>query len=294
MRSIGFARFFVPWHPEPYSAKDLACVIPRQMLRGVPLSMTRSRVFSSAFWFTIGFVAITCGCAQNPASPAAPSVQTAKVPANPPPDPYLLHLPGISGESVVDHHLVRGLKAGFTQAGEVVEIQIYDWTENNPGIPALQAYKRNHAEAKIISDMLTAHYRADPKRPIYLTCHSGGAGLAVWALEDLPADVSVETLLMLAPALSPQYDLSAALRHVQKSAEVFWSDQDTGILDFGTRTFGTIDGVYSVSAGYVGFTRPPKGDITEYAKLHQHPYEAAWVKYGNFGQHIGPTETVFA
>jgi hypothetical protein len=207
---------------------------------------------------------------------------------------YVLHIPGVSGESVVDHNLVEGLRDGFADAGQKVEIQIYDWTEHDPGIPALQAYRRNHDEAKKIADKLTAEVRGHTHGRIYLTCHSGGAGLAVWALEDLPADVQIDSLLILAPALSPDYDLSKALAHVQDRADVFWSDLDTGVLNYGTRTFGTIDGKFTAAAGYVGFSQPPGADAAQYAKLHQYPYESAWSKFGNDGDHIGPTETPFA
>jgi hypothetical protein len=233
------------------------------------------------------FVLLLCAGCKTPPTPAPPL-------ADPPSPPFLLHLPGVSGESIVDHHLIAGLRQGFQDQGESVEIQIYDWTENDPGIPALQAYKRNHAEAKEISEMLTARFHADPSRTIYLTCHSGGAGLAVWALEDSPAEVQIDSLLLLAPALSPDYDLSAALRHIRRSADALWSDRDTGILNFGTRTFGTIDGKFTVSAGCVGFTQPAKADAAQYAKLHQFPYNPAWMNYGHFGDHIGPTETPFA
>jgi hypothetical protein len=235
------------------------------------------------------FILLLCiGCKQpTPPVPASPV-------ADPPSGPYLLHLPGVSGESIVDHNLIAGLRQGFGDQGVSVEIQIYDWTENDPGIPALQAYKRNHAEAKKIAEMLTNRFHANPNRTIYLTCHSGGAGLAAWALEELPADVHIDSLLMLAPALSPDYDLSPALSHVQRSADVLWSDQDTGILNLGTRTFGTMDGKFTVSAGYVGFRQPAKADAVQYAKLHQFPYHPAWLKYGHFGDHIGPTETPFA
>jgi hypothetical protein len=106
--------------------------------------------------------------------------------------------------------------------------------------------------------------------------------------------VKIERLILLAPALSPRYDLSRALAHVRDKAYSFWSGQDTVVLSVGTRTFGTIDGEYCDAAGYVGFERPPKGDARQYAKLVQYPYEAAWVKYDNFGDHIGVTETAFS
>src|SRR5215213_5965576 len=58
-------------------------------------------------------------------------------------DAWLLHLPGIAGETRIDRGLVRGLREGGFEG----EIQIYDWTGDAPGIPALRAHKRHQEEA---------------------------------------------------------------------------------------------------------------------------------------------------
>ena len=96
----------------------------------------------------------------------------------------------------------------------------------------------------------------DPKLEITLTSHSGGTGIAVWALEKMPEGMQVQTLVLLASALSPDYDLSKALRHVRGKAYVFYSQNDQVVLGAGTRLFGTIDGVKSDAAGLIGFRMP--------------------------------------
>ena len=99
---------------------------------------------------------------------------------------------------------------------------------------------------------------------------------------------------LIAPALSPAYDLTPALRHVRSKAYVFYSDGDSAVLGIGTRLFGTIDGQKTDAAGKVGFTRPPTGDPAEYAKIVPMPYQSAWMRYENIGDHIGPMMTPFA
>jgi hypothetical protein len=232
------------------------------------------------------------GCRHpDPPAPLAPPAPTTQQTASP---PYILHIPGISGESFVDHTFVRGLRQSFVRNGGAAEVEIYDWTEQDAGIPALQAYKRNHAEALKIAAMISDHVKADPHRTIYITSHSGGAGLVAWALESLPPDVKVDSILFIAPALSPPYDLSKALSHVKRAAYVFWSDRDVAILSAGTKVFGTIDGFYTDAAGFTGFKIPANADKTQYAKLHQIAYDPAWVRYLNAGDHIGWMETPFA
>ena len=54
-------------------------------------------------------------------------------------------------------------------------------------------------------------FRADhPGEPVFLVAKSAGAGIAVKALERLEAE-DVERVVLLSPALSPRYDLTAAL-----------------------------------------------------------------------------------
>ena len=221
---------------------------------------------------------------------AAPATKPADVLAAAAVKPYVLHLPGVSGES----HIDRDLRTGLRRAGFTGDIQIYDWTCKDPGIPALHNRLRNEEQAGIVADRIIKQFRAAPDVPIYLTCHSGGAGPAVWALEKLPADVSVKSLVMIAPALSPGYDLSAALSHVSGKAYCFYSPDDDMVLGTGTKLFGTIDGVRTDAAGRVGFTKPPGADDRQYAKLVAKPYESSWTRFGNIGGHVGPMTVPFA
>jgi len=203
---------------------------------------------------------------------------------------FLLHLPGIAGERWVDLQMTSGLR----DAGYVGPIQTYDWTENDPGLNALRAYKRNRAEAARVADLITAKFRADPNQRIILTAHSGGTGIVIWALEKLPADVKVDTVVLLSSALSPEYDLSAALSHVSGVCYSFYSENDVLVLATGTKLFGTIDGKYCESAGEFGFVFPNGGDAKQYEKLVQKPYDRAYLRYGNIGDHMGPMRRSFS
>jgi len=202
----------------------------------------------------------------------------------------LLHLPGVAGELSIDRDLIRGLRAG----GFGGEAEIYDWTESDPGLSALWSRQRNDQEAQRIAHKIIQIVKDDPAVRITITAHSGGAGLAVWALEKLPDDVQVQTLLLLSSALSPGYDLTKALRHVRQNAYAFNSDYDAIVLGAGTRAFGTIDGVRTEASGKVGFVMPRDGDPLQYAKLVQFPFDRAWMKYGNLGDHIGMLKPEFA
>ncbi len=99
---------------------------------------------------------------------------------------------------------------------------------------------------------------------------------------------------MLSSALSPDYDLTQALRHVRHHAYAFNSEHDTIVLSTGTGMFGTIDGVKCDGAGRNGFHQPPSASDLQYAKLVQRPFKTSWMSYGNNGDHLGTLSRRFS
>lgn len=134
-----------------------------------------------------------------------------------------------------------------------------------------------------------------PGAPVFLVGKSGGTGLVVKALEHLP-EGAVEAAVLLSPALSPRYDLTQALRAVRREMVVFWSPLDVIVLGLGTRIFGTIDRIKSVSAGLVGFRPLEPRDETQrrqYAKLRQIRWTPTMARTGYLGGHVGPDNPAF-
>jgi hypothetical protein len=152
------------------------------------------------------------------------------------------------------------------------------------------------ARARQVADEVRAfRTNAGDDRPVYLVGKSGGTGVVVRALEGLP-EGSVDVAVLIAPALSPGYDLTRALRAVRREVVVFWSPLDLIVLGAGTRLFGTIDRVRTVSAGLVGF-RPPGAATAEqaaqYAKLRQVRWRPRMSTTGYLGGHVGPDSPAF-
>jgi hypothetical protein len=241
--------------------------------------------FPPIFILLFALASITVG-----ESTTLPDPPDALLPAVSAHGPLVLHLPGIGGPRLCDHRMLAGLRDGGVKANFV----ICDWTDDDPGIAALQGYARNRRQAQRIANLILAHITADPDSPIYLTAPSGGCGLVVWALEKLPSNVRVRTVLLIAPALSPGYDLTRALRHVDTTMYAFSSTLDTIVLETGTRLFGTIDGVPTAAAGFGGFIQPPAADPLMYQKLVQRAYQSDWARYNDFGNHIGAMSRPFA
>jgi pimeloyl-ACP methyl ester carboxylesterase len=210
--------------------------------------------------------------------------------AKPDPRERAIHLPGVAGSQRLDRNFVQGLRDG----GYPGTIEIYDWPGADPGLGALFARKRNEEQAEQLAASIQRTLEKDPSARIRIVCHSGGAGIAAWALERLPEDVKIETLVMIAPALSQRYDLSKALSRVRRKAYALTSVNDVLVLGAGTRMFGTIDGVKEEASGLRGFTMPDTADARQYEKLAQVPYHEAWMDLDNIGDHIGPMGRRFA
>jgi hypothetical protein len=149
------------------------------------------------------------------------------------------------------------------------------------------------SHARLVAENVRRYKSELPLDPVYLVAKSGGSGVVVKALELLDTQ-QVERAVMLAPALSPSYDLSSALRAIRLEMVVFWSPLDVFILGAGTRVFGTIDRVKSASAGLVGFRVPAhdnKGQ--EYDKLRQIRWQPRMAASGYLGGHFGPDNPLF-
>ena len=123
-------------------------------------------------------------------------------------------------------HLVRfGDTLKFRLPG--FQVAIRSW-----GIPLLSlynlsAYRRNLEKAKRFADELAECRQRFSDRPLCLVGHSGRGGLAILTVAALPEAVSVDRLVLVAPAISPAYPLrEALLPHVSEFVANFASEKD--------------------------------------------------------------------
>lgn len=191
----------------------------------------------------------------------------------------------------------RWLRSGLDEAGVPAALYIYDWSKGPGGmwVGDLMAKDRNEAVAHDLAQQVATYVAAMPNRPVTLIGHSGGTAVVVWALEALPEKCKVERVILLAPALGPDYDLSKALKAVRSRMYVMYSYGDVGLMAAGTAVFGTMDRQHTVSAGLVGFHRPPAAaDPAQYDKVRQVKWTFDFVKMGHLGGHMGWTNTRFA
>ncbi|MBX6315795.1 MAG: alpha/beta hydrolase [Isosphaeraceae bacterium] len=186
-----------------------------------------------------------------------------------------------------------GLCHEVARAGLPLVVRVISWGHGLWRWHADLTNVANHqARAAAVAAEVEAFRARRPVAPVFLVGKSGGSGIIVWALEALPAE-AVEAAVLIAPALSPRYDLSRALRAIRRELVVYWSPLDLIVLGLGTRLFGTIDRARSVSAGLVGFRRPEGTDPDQYAKLRQIRWQPRMASTGYLGGHVGPDSPAF-
>lgn len=202
---------------------------------------------------------------------------------------YTIILPGIEGASLANSNLAQGLADG----GLDTAIEVDDWTTGYlvGYLVHLRYLTRNRRQAQRIADKIVAYQDEFPGRPVNLVGHSGGAGIALLALEALPPGRSVSSVLLLAPAVSPAFDLSTALARAERGIWNFWSPLDVFFLVIGTVAAGTIDGRHTIAAGACGFARSTGNDPTADSacanRLHEIKYARGMMRSGSLGGHFG-------
>lgn len=204
-----------------------------------------------------------------------------------PRDEVLFILDGVGGMQFVPLLARRALR----EEGMALATVFNHWQYGLPGEiwTDLMWHRRNRVMAGRFARMLLRYRRQYPQSRMHLLGCSGGAGIAVFALESLRGRQVIETLLLACPGLSPTYNLAPALRTVRRCYALV-SHRDTAILGLGTRLFGTTDRRYTPAAGCAGFTVPAglsAGDRAAYDRLWEVPWTPDLGDLGHYGGHTG-------
>ena len=187
----------------------------------------------------------------------------------------LLILPGVAN--------TRFQLAGFVEAAERqlpgFEVEVRRWGTPLLTLHNLRAHERNVATAERIATEIADWRRAHPAELFYLVGYSGGGGMATLITAALPDDVAIDRLILIAPAISPDFPVKErVLPRVLEIVVNFASDRDLQV-GWGTSKFGTIDRKKTASAGAVGF------DVDD-GRLLEHAWSTDELPLGHHGNHL--------
>jgi pimeloyl-ACP methyl ester carboxylesterase len=197
-------------------------------------------------------------------------------------DRVTIFVPGVFGDGSWYDGLVEELNAA---AGPT---KVFTWGAPKAMFAANFSNTAIHVKAE---NELADKLAALPPRVsrIHLVGHSAGCGVILGALSK--TNRNIQHTVLIAPSVSPQYELAAAARRSTR-IDVFYSDRDTTFLKWRTGNFGTYDNIKTPAAGYAGFDFAT-ADAQTQAKSRQHPYQADWRALGNDGGHGGGVQRKF-
>jgi pimeloyl-ACP methyl ester carboxylesterase len=191
--------------------------------------------------------------------------------------------------------LSAGLACAVTDAGLPLYVETFVWSHGRGRVVRDHADHRNHvAKGAALAERVCAWRRCYPGLKIYLAAHSAGNAVVLAAAERLPPN-TVDRIVLLAPSVSPGYDLRPALASSREGIDAFCSDRDRFVLDVCMRIVGTADGGRGPAAGRVGF-RPVvcnPGDAALYTRLRQHTWHPTVSWTGHAGGHYGNNRACF-
>lgn len=217
-----------------------------------------------------------CACLSGCAERDTPSVAASQA-------GLVYMFPGIEGAPIWLRDARRGLRDGGVKA----EIRLFDWKRPLGNLINLTALPANRVKARDVAAQIAVFHQRFPDAPIDLVGYSGGGGMAVFVAEALPNDVQLHTIVLAQAALSPTYDLTAALSHTDRIVNLYCRS-DWLVLGAGTRLLGTMDRQHVVSAGRVGFdAERAVPDPHLRGRLVQRALGAASRRAGHAGGHLG-------
>jgi len=187
----------------------------------------------------------------------------------------VLVLPGVINTRL---HLT-GFAKMLGETYPALDIETRTWGIPLLSLHNLRAYEQNLRTARTLAGELATYRREHPQAAIHLVGYSGGGGMAVFVAAALPDDVTINRLILVAPAISPDFPLETQVfPHVRDYVVNFASSRDAQI-GWGTRNFGTMDRKNTTSAGYGGFE-------FVHPKLVQIHWTEAMIRDGHYGNHL--------
>lgn len=180
----------------------------------------------------------------------------------------------------------RGVREGLRAAGFQGNVEVFAWTTGLGSVPDHFLVRHKRRKAVRLAERIRQRRARFPDDELHLMGLSAGTAVIVFALEQLPPGVSVNNVVLFAPSIVGDYDLSSAMTHVRGFLYATSSPHD-GIL-IGLRV--NADGGTGQPAGLYGLRVPTRVKrFDTYARVVNLPWRPPYADLGWSGSHTGAT-----
>jgi pimeloyl-ACP methyl ester carboxylesterase len=176
-----------------------------------------------------------------------------------------------------------------------LKIETFVWSHGYKKIvPDQTDLQHSRQKGKTLADLVLDYHHLHPSARIHLVGHSAGCMVALSAAEFLPP-ATLDTIVLLLPSVSTQYDIRPALRSVQGTVQVHYSSHDWLYLGLCTNLVGCADQQRGDASGRVGFQLQvdSPADQALLPRLVQHPWQPSDSLLGNEGGHYGAYQPAY-
>jgi hypothetical protein len=183
----------------------------------------------------------------------------------------------------------KQLRGAVAATNAPLRVETFVWSHGNKRIlPDQLDYEHARHQGKLLADVVLDYHLQHPEAKIHLFGHSAGSMVVLSATEHLPPEI-LDTIVLLLPSVSSEYDIRPALRSVKGTMEVHYSGHDWFYLGLCTFLVGCADHHCGEASGRVGFQliiESPQ-DAALLPRLVQHPWQPSYRLLGNQGGHYG-------
>ena len=176
----------------------------------------------------------------------------------------------------------------------------HQWHKSRPPCYVVcneKEYALVQAAAADLREIVMDLRRRHPDAEVHVAAQSAGCEVTRLALAGFEDGVMVDSVLMVAPSISPEVPLGDALGHVRGTLAYTTSSVDV-LMWAGTALLCTTDQKKCSAAGYSGF-RPPKDSPDEVVALYREKlrrirWKPEYIRYGWTGDHVSGWSPDFA
>lgn len=183
----------------------------------------------------------------------------------------------------------------LAECGCPLQVISFPWTHGHKHNLIDQTdWEHSQMQGQKLAELILACRQQNPHSRICVLGYCAGCGVALAAAGHLPPD-TIDEMVLLAPSVSPCYDLRPALRAIRCRLTAFCSHRDYCVLGLVMYGVGTTDRCHTAAAGFVGFRRFLDGspDDALYDKLCERYWRLSDCWLTHYGGHFGYTRSKF-